>query len=261
MDVVIWVGLVGLVVAACCAFLARLANTRARVMERTETVPVQELRALREAAATAAGPGHFRYRCEVVGQARPHKDGVLRSELEGLECVWHRHRITRKYEESYRDGSGNRRRRTRTEVVSEHRSPTAFFVEDATGRMVIWPGDEDFIGAEKVLDRFDPHARDGNRLTIGPLSLHLGGGSGTLGYRREEWIVRPGSRCYVHGEAGDAGGGLALGAPAEGGVFVLSVKSEEELLRAENNRVLGYGIGSGLAALAGLVLVVLGIIR
>ncbi|MFC9739891.1 GIDE domain-containing protein [Streptomyces noursei] len=257
----IWVGLVGLVVAVCCAFLARLANTRARVMERTETLPVEEVRALHEAAAAAAGAGHFRYRCEVVGQARPHKNGALRSELENEECVWHRHKITRKYEERYRDGNGNRRRRTSTEVVSAHSSSTAFFVEDATGRLVIRPGDEEFIGAEKVLDRFDPHADGGNRLNIGPLSLDLGGGNGTLGYRREEWIVRPGSRCFVHGEASDAGGGLALGAPAEGGVFVLSVKSEEELLRAENNRVLGYGIGAGLAALAGAVLLVLGILH
>ncbi|WP_199788117.1 MULTISPECIES: hypothetical protein [unclassified Streptomyces] len=74
---VIWIGSAGLVVAACCAFLARAAHARARAMERTETLPVQELRALHEAAAAAAGPGHFRYRCEVVGQARPHRDGAL----------------------------------------------------------------------------------------------------------------------------------------------------------------------------------------
>ncbi|SHM21438.1 GIDE domain-containing protein [Streptomyces yunnanensis] len=257
----IWVGLVGLVIAVCCAFLARVANARARAMERTETLPVEDLRALHEAAAAAAGAGHFRYRCEVVGQALPHKDGALRSELENAECVWHKHRITRTYEETYRDGNGNRRRRTRTEVVSEHSSRTAFFVADATGRIVIRPGDEEFIGAEKILDRFDPHTGDGNRLKLGPLSLNLGGGSGTLGYRREEWIVRPGTRAYVHGEAGDADGRLALAAPAEGGVFVLAAKSEAELLRTENRRVLGYGIGTGLAAVAGLVFLVLGILH
>ncbi|MFK0294661.1 E3 ubiquitin ligase family protein [Streptomyces sp. NPDC090442] len=258
----IWVGLVGLVVAACCAYLARTANTRARAMESTETLPVRELRALHEAAAEAAGPGHFRHRCEVVGQALPHESGVLRSELENQECVWHRHRITRRYEESYRNGTGSsRRRRTGTEVVAQNSSTTAFFVEDGTGRMVVRPGNEEFIGAEKVLDRFEPHTGNGNRLTLGPVSLDLGGGDGTIGYRREEWIVRPGSRTYVLGEASDAGGRLALGAPVEGGVFVLSAKSEEELLRAENHRVLGYGVGSGLAALVGFALVVLDILH
>ncbi|MEW1653859.1 MULTISPECIES: E3 ubiquitin ligase family protein [unclassified Streptomyces] len=238
-----------------------MANVRARAMERTETLPVRELKALHGAAEEAAGPGHFRYRCEVAGQALPHKNGALRSELEGAECVWHKHKITRRYEERYRDGSGNRKRRTRTEVVSENSSVTAFFVEDGTGRMVIRPGSENFIGAEKVLDRFEPHTGSGNRLAIGPLSLDLGGGNGTIGYRREEWIVRPGSRAYVHGEASDASGLLAVGAPAEGGVFVLSARSEEELLRSEGHRMLGYGIGTGLAALAGLTLIVLGILH
>ncbi|WP_268249833.1 GIDE domain-containing protein [Streptomyces albospinus] len=254
-------GLACLVVAVCCAYLVRVANTRARAMESTETLPVQDLRAMHEAAVRAAGEGHFRYRCEVVGQARPHENGVLRSELENLECVWHKHKITRRYEETYRDGNGNRRRRTSTEVVSQHSSSTAFLVADATGMMVVRPGNESVIGAEKVLDRFDPHTDNGNRLELGPLRLNLGGGDGTIGYRREEWIVRPGSHFYVHGEAGDAGGVLAMAAPAEGGVFVMSVKTEEELLRGENNKVLGYGIGTGLAAIAGVVFLVLAALR
>jgi hypothetical protein len=41
----------------------------------------------------------------------------------------------------------------------------------------------------------------------------------------------------------------------------MSVKTEEELLRSENNNVLGFGIGSGVAAVAGVVLLVIGIIR
>ncbi|QHC23987.1 hypothetical protein GR130_24050 [Streptomyces sp. GS7] len=257
----IWMGLACLVVAACCAYLARVANTRARAMESTETLPVQDLRAMHEAAARAAGEGHFRYRCEVVGQSLPYNDGVLRSELENLECVWHRHRITRKYEETYRDGNGGRRRRTRTEVVSEHTSSTAFFVADATGAIAVRPGNESVIGAEKVLDRFDPHTDNGNRLELGPLRLKFGGGDRTIGFRREEWIVRPGSRFYVHGEAGDADGLLAMAAPAEGGVFVMSVKTEEELLRGENHRVLAYGIGAGLAAITAVAFFVLAALR
>ncbi|UQA90839.1 E3 ubiquitin ligase family protein [Streptomyces halobius] len=256
----IWIGLAGLVVATVCAYLARTANARARAMESTETLPVQELKALHGAAAEAAGAGHFRYRCEVAGQAQPHKNGALRSELEGLECVWHKHKITRKFEETYRDSNGNRKRRTRTQVLSEHSSSTAFFVADGTGKMVIRPGDHEVTGAEKVLDRFDPHTGGGHRLELGPLSLDLGGGNGTIGYKREEWIVRPGSPCYVHGEAGDADGRLAIGAPAEGGVFIMSVKSEEQLLRGENHKVLGFGIGTAVAAVAGVVLLVVGIL-
>ncbi|MEV7087697.1 GIDE domain-containing protein [Streptomyces sp. NPDC093085] len=256
----IWIGLVALVAAAICGFLARVASVRARVMESTETLPARDLSALHEAAVEAAGKGHFRYRSEIVGEARPPENGALRSELAGLECVWHRHRITRKYEETYRDSEGNRKRRTRTQVLSEHSSSTAFFVRDATGQVVIHPGEHEVVGAEKVLDRFDAHSRGGHRLEIGPLSLDLGGGDGTIGFQREEWLVRPGSPFYVHGEATDADGGLAVTAPAEGGLFIMSVKSEKELLRRENNKVLGFGIGTAVTAVAGAVLLVLGII-
>ena len=186
----IWIGIAGLALAAVCAYLARAAHARARSMESTETLPVRDLRSLHEAAARAAGPGNFRYRCEVAGHARPHRDGVLRSELEELECVWHRHKISRKYEEIYRDGNGNRKRRTRTDVLSEHSSSTAFFVADATGKVAVHPAGHEVVGAEKVLDRFDPLVPGGNRLELGPLSLNLGGGDGTLGYLREE-LARP----------------------------------------------------------------------
>jgi hypothetical protein len=157
--------------------------------------------------------------------------------------VWHRHKITRKYEEIYHDSKGRRQRRTRTETLSDYTSTTAFFVEDATGKMVIRPGKHEVIGAEKILDRFDVHdGGGGNRLELGPLRLNLGRGDGTIGFKREEWVVRPGSRFYVHGEAADANGRLAV-------------------LRSENNNVLGFGIGSGVAAVAGVVLLVIGIIR
>ncbi|MFJ9405674.1 GIDE domain-containing protein [Streptomyces sp. NPDC101393] len=258
----IWTGLIALVVAVACGWLARHSNNRAQVMERTETLPVAELRALHSAATQAAGDGVFRYRCEIVGRALPHKDGALRSQLGGLECVWHQHKITRRYEETYRDGRGSRKRRTSNEVVSRHTSSTAFFVEDATGKMVIHPGEHPVTGAEKTVDRFDPHTSSGGkRLQIGPIGLDLGGGDGTIGYRHEEWIVRPGSRFYVNGEAGDGNGRLAIGAPAEGGVFVMSPKSEEELLRGENRNVMLFGSGAGVLALTGIVLLVLGIIR
>ncbi|MCB5908411.1 E3 ubiquitin ligase family protein [Streptomyces pinistramenti] len=256
-----WIpGLIALAAAALCGFLHRVSRTRARVMERTETLPVHDLRALHAAAAEAAGAGHFRYRCEVAGLARPHKDGALRSQIAELDCVWHRHKVTRKYEETYRDSDGNRRRRTRNDVVSQHTTSTAFFVEDATGKMVIRPGEHPVVGAEKVVDRFDPHTSGGNRLEIGPLSLNLGG-DGTIGFRHEEWIVRPGSRFFVHGEAADGSGRLAVGAPAEGGVFVMSVKPEEELLRGERRKALLLGAGTGVLGLAGVVLLVLAVIR
>lgn len=257
----ILIGIAVLLVALVCGYAARRSSARADVMESTETLPVAELRTLHQAAAEAAGSGHFRHRCEVTGTARAHKNGTLTSELQKLDCVWHKHKVTRRTRERYRDSNGHHRTRTQNRVVSEHSSSTAFFVQDDTGKMVIRPGNEDVAGAEKVLDRFDPHSRSrGPSINIGSLHVGLGGGDRTVGYKREEWIVRPGSRFFVNGEAADPDGTLAIGAPEDGGPFVLSAKSEKELLRDENNRVLGFGIGTGVAAVAGAALVVLGIV-
>ncbi|MEW1722516.1 GIDE domain-containing protein [Streptomyces sp. NPDC093109] len=254
----LWIGLAAAVVAVVCGALARRSNGRVKALESVETLPVGDLEALHEAAAGAAGAGFFRQPCEVVGAARPNEDGPLRSELSQLECVWHHHKVTRRYEETYRDNDGNRRRRTRTDVVADHATSTPFYVEDATGKLLVHPGKQKIDGAEKVQDTFEPYeGRSGGRITFGSLVLSLGSRSDTIGYDREEWVLRPGARVFAHGEAGDETGRLVLGAPAEGGVFILSTRTEGQLVRRENNHVLGWGIGAGVTGVAGVVLLIL----
>ncbi|AXG81460.1 GIDE domain-containing protein [Streptomyces paludis] len=254
----LWIGLITVVAAVVCGALARRSNGRVKALESVETLPVGDLEALHGAAAGAAGAGFFRQPCEVVGAARPNEDGPLSSELSRLECVWHHHKVTRRYEETYRDSEGNRRRRTRTEVVADHATTTPFYVEDATGKVLVDPGKQKVDGAEKVQDTFEAHERgSGGKISFGALELRLGPRSDTIGFGREEWILRPGARVFVHGEAGDETGRLVLGAPAEGGVFILSTKTEGQLVRRENNHVLGWGIGAGVTGTAAVVLLIL----
>lgn len=252
-----WIGVLGLVAAVVFGYLTWRTNKRVSSVERVETVPVRELKALHKAASDAAGPGHFRQQVEIVGAARPHKNGALRSKLEERECVWHRHRITRKYEETYRDSDGNRKRRKKSQVVSDFSSSTAFFVEDDTGRAVVRPGDLVVDGAEKILDDFEPH-QGGGRVRLGPITFE-GGGGGTLGYQKEEWIVRAGVRLFVHGEAADENGRLAVAAPAEDGEYIISARSEAEIKKSENNKFLGFAIGTGVSAVAGVALLLAGL--
>ena len=249
----VWTGLLLLAAAAAGAYFARTARARIRSLRSTETLTVRELRDLHSAAVGAVGEGYFRQQCTVVGTARPHKNGVLRSELKKVACVWHRHKVTRKYEETRRDGQGRTRRETHSEVASRYSSPTAFFIQDDTGKLVVRPGDADFTGAEKVLDRFRPYRSRGRgaELDLGPFTVRSHG-SGTIGYKQEEWIVRPGRRISVHGEASDADGRLSLGAPADGGVFIMAAKPQEEVVRGERRKLLGFGLGAAAAALAGL---------
>ncbi|MFJ5646086.1 GIDE domain-containing protein [Streptomyces sp. NPDC093223] len=210
---------------------------------------MSDVQAGAEASAVAAGPGYFRQRCEVTGFTRAHGGGALRSSLTQEECVWHRHRITRQYEEAYEDGGGNHRQQSRTDVLSDFTSASAFLVEDATGTIVVRPGVRAVDGAEKVLDVFAPHDMSG-RAGLGPVSFQDGT---TRGYRREEWLVRPGVRIFVHGEASDDSGVLAVGVPAENGTFLLSTRSETAVTRGEDMRTVLFGVAT---AVTGLVCVI-----
>lgn len=98
----------------------------------TETVTAQELGALHQAAELAAGLGVFRYRVEVTGRLQPGPSGPLKSDLAGVECVWHRHVVTRSYLTTRPGSDGRSERAVRTEVVSQRASSVPFQVRDAT---------------------------------------------------------------------------------------------------------------------------------
>jgi hypothetical protein len=256
----VWAGLVGLVVAIGCAIAATYARQRIRRLTSTETLTVRELEQLHEAAAGAAGPGQFRYRCEVVGDAGPAGPAPLTSQLGQHPCVWHKHKITHKYWETSRDSNGNSRRQERTKVVSEFTSAEQFLVRDATGAVPV-TGHKGIDGADKVLDRFERDSgRNSRTLSIGSLSLSLPANSGSIGYQHEEWTVAPGRRLFVHGEATDAQGSLMIGPPADGGLYLVSTRSQEQLLTSANARLKGFGIGAAVVGLAGLVLLIAGAI-
>lgn len=261
----IWIGLFLLVLAAVVGWRVRQINKRMNLLERTETVTIADLSAMQRAAAEAAGPGHFRLTCEVVGVARPHRNGLLTSQLKQIQCVWHRHKITRKYEEVGRDSQGRRTRETKHETVSSHVSATAFFVEDGTGKVVVRPEAARVVGAAKPLNTFEPHegGRGGGReIKVGPVRLTGGGGSGgTVGYKREEWVLRAGRKLFVHGEATDANGYLEIGDPVEAGEFILSGKSEEELLRKDSRELMIGGLLGAASLLGAIVLITLSLLR
>lgn len=261
----IWIGLFLLLVAGVLGWKTREINRRMNFLERTETMTVADLRAMQSAAAEAAGPGHFRLTCEVVGAARAHKNGLLKSQLKEVQCVWHRHKITRKYEEIGRDSKGRRTRTTKHETVSQHVSGKAFFVEDNSGQVVIRPEAARVVGASKPLNTFEPHQGGGGgdrEVRLGPIRLRGGGGSGgTIGYKREEWVLHAGGKLFVHGEATDVNGYLEIGKPAEAGEFIVSGTSEAELLSRDSKELMVGGVATGAAFLGAVVLIVLSLVR
>jgi E3 Ubiquitin ligase len=254
----IFIGILLLLVAAGLLRWRQVTVRKLTAMTGAETVPCADLAALRDAAAEAAGPGSFRLACEVIGTAEAGDAGLLTAELSSTKCVWHRHVVRRRYESVSTDSKGNRTRTTTTERVAEHSTSTPFVVRDASGTMVVDPGDVTIDRAERVVNRFDPAGVSG-LLSVTGLSGVTPSGGGTLGYEYEEWVVRPGQRMYVLGEASDRDGRFVIAKPEEG-QFVVSTRSEEELTRGATRDRMIATIAAPVAAVAGLALVVAGVL-
>ncbi|NJO01922.1 MAG: hypothetical protein HC880_09720 [Bacteroidia bacterium] len=159
--------------------------------------------------------------------------------------------VNREYEvtEQQRDDKGNYRTVTvrRSETVSRHTNYVPFYLDDGSGATVR----VDMNGAKKDLitsqDRYEPESSPG----FGHDS------SRTLGYRYQEKIIPNGARLYVLGELSDRDGELTVVKPAESGKqFIVSTKSEQELIKRAESSAQWKLVGAIIIAVAGLGIVV-----
>ena len=264
------VGVVLLIVAAALVLVRRSQQAKLRDITGTETTSVRELAELAQYVSQEMDGVHaFSRMVEVKGTIKC--DQPLISEIARQPCVYYAMKVTREFEETYWDTdsrSHNRVRRTRrgSDTVASNSQRVEFFVEDASGRLRVDPTGAD-IDAVKVVDKYEPAEQQagGPTLTFGGLSLNLGGmltasGSHTLGYRSSESILPLDRRVYVLGEASDASGELKIQASREKGKrFIISLRSEEELVRSAESTIrwlfysaVACGVLGVLAIVAGL---------
>ncbi|SFN07640.1 E3 Ubiquitin ligase [Pseudonocardia ammonioxydans] len=254
----LWIGIVLLLAGGGCFWMAVRTQRRVHAMMAAETLAVPEL--LERARITAdlgGGPGGFRLVCEVVGETAPAPVGILRSELAGVECVWHAHRVERRFERRERDDEGRMRTSTHTETVSERTSPHGWPLVRDGHSIGVDPGGVRPDPVEQVLDRFEPGA--GPSGGVGDSGFLGGHRDRTVGYRHQEWVLRPGVRMYVLGEVDDRDGPLVIRRPQDRAhPFVLSTRTEEELTTAARAGQRWWARGGAAAVLLGLVLAVAG---
>ena len=256
------VGIICLLGAAGLAFLARSQARRLRQMRETDTLTCGAIADLHRAAVQEGGPGSFAHSCEIVGVAAPGEGGPLRAPESGEEAVWHRVTVTEHYWDWQRDSDGDRRRVRRRRELTDQRSDASFTVDDGTGRMLVAPEGAAIDHAPKTFDRFVEDRQEAEA-GAGALAQIAGAISrwtdDTIGFQREEWSIRPGARLYVIGEVSDRGGRLELAKGGEGR-FVVSTRSEAQLQTSAKRWSGGLAIAAGVLALAGVVLVVLGLV-
>jgi E3 Ubiquitin ligase len=208
-----------LLVAAGLSWGAWSSAQRHKHLSSTETTDLGTLRELHRAATEAAGPGAFRQVVDIEGTAQPGPGGPLEAPLTGAECVWHKHSVVRK-DQVVELEDGKRITRNREETESDHTTETPFVVRDATGEVEVVPS--------RAVDRAEQSVDDFVRAG---LERHGFGNRGkTLGRKRCEWLLRPGTRIFVHGEAVDRGGALVIVEPEGKDKLLVSTRSEAEVL-------------------------------
>ena len=193
---------------------------------------------------------------EISGQAQP-RESLLSAPFSGIPCVFYSYTV----EELV--GSG---KHARWETVANGTSEQPFFVNDSTGQVLVVP-----LDAELIL----PDERTYRNDWLGALPPTALTGLNRLGVSTERWIgnktlrcretsIQPEERVYVLGTAQEQPGAkelvensarLYIGSSRDHD-FIISDRSEKDLLSRLGWQVLAYGIGGlALAASCSIVIV------
>ena len=148
-------------------------------------------------------------------------------------------------------------------MASNERS-VPFRLRDATGAILVDPEGAE-IETVQAVERFEPGEWSGDVISFGGFTLSLGGARAanrrTLGYRFQEWVTPLGHAAYVLGTARDLNGELRVCRSPEGkSRFLVSLRSEEELVRSLRSTLTALQVGMVVALLAGVGLVVAGLL-
>lgn len=246
-------------------FYMRHTKSQLHAMIGTETLSIPRLEEDRRISDGLGARGGFRRTSEVVGAAHPRPEGPLVSEISKTECVWYRYEVRRQYERvEYRDG--RRRYSKHTEKVTEHTSYDGYALIDEQGRTIgVDPNGTKPEGVEQTVNRFEP-ASGGGSQEFALFGIQLpnflnSGQNSTIGFEYREWVIRPGQRMYILGEVHDKIGPLVIGKPEQGGHFIISTGTEDELRRSRTQRHKFLAIGVVAATVIGVIVTVIGIVR
>jgi len=212
----------------------------------TETYTASEIADVYKTSKEEMLDGAFRIRCELKGTAAG--DELLAAPLSGKRGVWYRSLVERQRQvtEFITDSQGRRQKRVSQvwDTVSDETNAVDFFVADDSGRTRVVVKGAEVIGAHLVHDRFEPEAGFGDNRV--------------LGYRKREWLVPDGVNVYALGTVSDEGGALAM--RKTGDRFIVSLKSEQELVRELTGRVKAWRVLVPLLGVVGVLLAAAGFI-
>lgn len=220
---------------------------KSAVMSQTETSNATDVAGL--------APGTL---AEVKGTLRCEEP--LTSEMAEKTCAYYSSTVTREYlEREYGDDDNDVGSDRRTEIMAQNVQFAPFMVEDSTGLVGVHAEGAE-VDARQVVNRFDRNVGNEGTFSLGGMTINLGGGERTIGYRYTESILPVDEHVYVLGTVKEGG---IIGAPQsgeEGHRFVVSHRSEEAHTQSLGKTAFWLGAGGIGAIVVGVVLLVIGVI-
>ena len=268
----LWIGLILAASGGALVYFAGQAADRVLHMKVTETSQIGGLRSLVEQIRADLGGGASEWRELVEIKGSVGCDRPLVGELSGEPAVVVRGSVVREVEELRREedseGRVTERWVSRNETVNSTKLEAPFWIDDGSGRLDVRPSGATYT-LQTVVDRFEPPAavERGSSIHLGRLEFAVGGFSRShslrvKGYRFREEILPVGARVYALGEASDTSDGMALHKPGDSDKpFILSTKSEEELVAAGMSQAKWMKIGGLLALGLGIALAIVGAVK
>ena len=234
-----------LVAGGVLLYLRNRTKQKSALMSQTETSSAADVPGL--------APGTL---VEVKGTLRCEEP--LTSEMAQETCAYYSSQVVREYlERDYDDDDAGSDRRS--EVIAQNEQFAPFVVEDDSGAVAVNAEGAE-VDARQVVNRFDRDTGNEGTFSLGGMTVNLGGGERTIGYRYMESILPVDAPVYVLGTVQEGGG---IGAPSSGEAghrFVVSHRSEEALGQSLGKTVLWLGVGGVGALVLGVVLLVVGIL-
>lgn len=169
-----------------------------------------------------------------------------------------------------RDSEGNVRTKTvkHEDKLSEEESAEALLLADANGNRVAIEtnGVADKLDLQKTMDRFQNANQYNSNTYMNPhrryrdFNVSFGAGYRLLGYKQVEKTIPLLARLYVLGEAYLENGQIVIGPPRDKSKpFIVTTKSEEELVKSKESAVKMNLFGGIACAVIGLIMIIAGI--
>src|SRR5919107_3463602 len=185
-------------------------------------------------------------------------DEPLTSEMAERQCAYYASTVTREYLLDDYDGDNDAGSDRRTEIIAQNVQFAPFAVEDGSGFVGVNAEDAE-VDARQVVNRFDRNVGNEGTFSLGGVTVNLGGGERTIGYRYTETILPVDEQVYVLGSVQEGGTIGASPSDSKDHRFVVSHRSEEAHTQSLGKTALWLGVGGIGAIVVGVILLLVAI--